>query len=65
MVFDKSGVKQAGMRIKLLSLTFVSLFALNCFSSEKSLPDTVGQGQISGKVVGSDGTAIVGVTFDT
>ncbi|MBX3722590.1 MAG: carboxypeptidase regulatory-like domain-containing protein [Turneriella sp.] len=26
------------------------------------MPDTVGQGQISGKVVGSDGTAIVGVT---
>lgn len=43
----------------------MALFMLNCFSSEKSLPETTGTGQISGKVVGPDGTALPGVQVTT
>ncbi len=43
----------------------MALFTLNCFSSEKSLPEITGTGQISGKVVGPDGTALPGVQVTT
>ncbi|AFM14592.1 carboxypeptidase-like regulatory domain-containing protein [Turneriella parva] len=39
----------------------IALFTLNCFTSEKSLPGVTGSGQISGKVVGPDGTGIASV----
>lgn len=38
---------------------------LNCFSSDQSLPDIDGPGQIIGKVVGPDGTGIPGVQITT
>lgn len=46
-------------------MVVLSLVALNCFSSEKALPGVSGTGQITGKVVGPDGTAISGVTITT
>lgn len=44
---------------------FLVFATLNCFTSEKSLPDVKGNGQISGKVVGPDGAAIPGVQITT
>lgn len=44
---------------------FVAFFSLNCFTSEKSLPGVFGEGEIYGKVVGSDGTPIRDVTVTT
>ncbi len=43
----------------------LALFTLNCFTSEKSLPGVTGSGQISGKVVGPDGTGIASVQITT
>jgi len=42
-----------------------SAFVLNCFSSEKTLPEITGAGQITGKVVGPDGIALGGVQITT
>lgn len=52
-------------RLRFAGLVGIAAFTLNCFSSEKSLPETTGTGQISGKVVGPDGTALPGVTVTT
>jgi len=47
------------------AIVVMALFTLNCFSSEKSLPGVTGSGQISGKVVGPDGTGIASVQITT
>jgi|GEM_PF-3902346 len=52
-------------RKKFVAVLLLALFTLNCFSSEKSLPETTGTGQVSGKVVGPDGTALPGVQVTT
>jgi hypothetical protein len=52
-------------RMNSLAILLVALFTLNCFTSEQALPGITGTGQISGKVVGADGTPISGVTVTT
>ncbi|HRP70233.1 MAG TPA: carboxypeptidase regulatory-like domain-containing protein, partial [Turneriella sp.] len=53
-------------RIKYVSFAVLApLLMLNCFTSEKALPGVYGEGQIVGKVVGTDGMAIQGVTVTT
>jgi 5-hydroxyisourate hydrolase-like protein (transthyretin family) len=47
------------------AIMLIALVTLNCFSSEKSLPGVTGSGQISGKVVGPDGTGIASVQITT
>ena len=68
MAFKKYGAafkKHYCHRINSVAMMLLALFTLHCFSSEKSLPGVTGTGQISGKVVGSDGTPISGVTITT
>ncbi|HMY11764.1 MAG TPA: carboxypeptidase-like regulatory domain-containing protein, partial [Turneriella sp.] len=68
MVFEKkfaAVIQQYCPRINSWAILALSLFTLNCFSSEKALPGVTGTGQISGKVVGPDGTGISGVTVTT
>ncbi len=68
MAFDKKFgeiLRIKSMRLHSPLLVFFAFFTLNCFSSEKALPGVTGTGQIVGKVVGPDGTAISGVTVTT
>lgn len=68
MVFKKIGIAfihHNRPRMNSWAIMAMTLFTLNCFSSEKSLPGVTGSGQISGKVVGPDGTGITGVQITT
>lgn len=51
--------------MRILPVVVIALLALNCFSSEKTLPGVTGTGEITGRVVGPDGTPISSVTVTT